>query len=255
MAAPPARPLILGHRGAPAEAPENTLASFRRAAELGADGIELDVQRSADGRLPLIHDARVERTTDGHGRVGELPWATLAALDAGDGERIPTLDDLLAFAAGRPSFFLNLELKMPGVGPDVLDALARAGYRGPLALSSFDYPTLEEVRRRDAAIELWLLSGRWDDGLLRRARAIGAAHLALEHRLIDPEVAARAAAAGLGLVAWTADAPADLRRLLAIEPVPHAIISNRPDVALAERAAREAAPAAGRRAAQDPNRV
>src|SRR5256885_16654645 len=119
MVAPPARPLILGHRGAPAEAPENTLASFRRAAELGADGIELDVQRSADGRLPLIHDARVDRTTDGHGTVGELPWATLAALDAGNGERIPTLDDLLAFAAGRPPFFLPPPLQMPGARPPV----------------------------------------------------------------------------------------------------------------------------------------
>ncbi len=140
------RTLILGHRGAPAEAPENTLAAIRRALERGADGVEVDVQRCADGRLVLIHDTTVDRTTDGTGRVDRLPWSALAALDAGEGERIPALEELLAFAAGRAAAgtapFLNLELKMPGVGPDVLDALARADYRGPLALSSFDYPSL-----------------------------------------------------------------------------------------------------------------
>lgn len=91
-----ARTLILGHRGAPFAAPENTLAAFRRALAAGADGIEADVQRSADGRLLLLHDDTVERTTDGAGRVGELPWSALAALAAGQGERIPTLEEVLA---------------------------------------------------------------------------------------------------------------------------------------------------------------
>ena len=229
------RPLILGHRGASAVAPENTLAACRAAADLGADGVEVDVRRCADGRLPLIHDDRVDRTTDGEGVVGELPWSTLAALDAGQGERIPLLDDLLAFATARPGFFLNLELKLPGVGPDVLAALARAGYGGPLALSSFDYPTLEEVRRLDDRVELWLLSSDWDDDLPRRAQAIAATCLALQHPLIDPPTVARATEAGLGLVAWTANDPADLRRLLAVQPPLRAIITNRPDLALVER--------------------
>lgn len=240
MPAPPARPLILGHRGAPAVAPENTLLAYRRAAELGADGVELDVQRSADGALPLIHDDRVDRTTDGRGVVGDLPWAALAALDAGGGERIPTLEDALAFAAEvneRRPFFLNIELKMPDAGPDTLAALAHAGYRGPLALSSFDYPTLEETRRRDDAVEIWLLADTWDDDLPRRARAIAATCLALKLHLLDRATVAAATAAGLGVVAWTADVPADIRRLLALGPALRALISNVPDVALAEREA------------------
>ncbi|HEX5502984.1 MAG TPA: glycerophosphodiester phosphodiesterase [Thermomicrobiales bacterium] len=238
MPAPSARPLILGHRGAPLVAPENTLLAYRRAAERGADGVELDVQRSADGALPLLHDDRVDRATDGRVGVGDLPWAALAALDAGGGERIPTLEDALAFAAtvnARRPFFLNIELKMPGVGPDTLAALARVDYRGPLALSSFDYPTLEETRRRDGAVELWLLADAWDDDLPRRARAVAATCLALEHYLLDPATVAAATAAGLGVVAWTADAPADIRRLLALGPALRALISNVPDIALAER--------------------
>src|SRR3954471_1938214 len=90
--------LMLGHRGAMAAEPENTLRAFRRAIDLGADGIECDVQRTADGELVLIHDDTVERTTNGTGTVGELTYATLAALDAGGGERIPRLVDLLAYA-------------------------------------------------------------------------------------------------------------------------------------------------------------
>ena len=235
MSRRPARPLILGHRGAPAVAPENTLAACRAAAQRGADGVEVDVQRSADGHLLLIHDFHLERSTNGRGVVAETPWPTLAALDAGQGEPIPLLDDLLAFAAGRPGFFLDLELKLPGVGPDVLAALARAGYRGPLALSSFDYPTLVEVRRLDSQVELWLLSSRWDDDLPRRAEAIAATCLALHYPLITPDTIARAGEAGLALAAWTVNAPADLRRLLALQPPLRAIISDRPDIALAER--------------------
>ncbi len=232
------RTLILGHRGAPAEAPENTLRAVERALVVGADGVEADVERCADGRLVLIHDGTVDRTTNGTGRVAQFPWSALTALDAGEGERIPALEELLALAATRAAAgappFLNLELKMPGVGPDTLDALARAGYRGPLALSSFDYPTLEETRRRDATVELWLLSAPWEDDLPTRARAIGASCLALGHRALADEVIARVADAGLGLVAWTVDAPDELRRLLAARPALRAVITNRPDLAIAD---------------------
>src|SRR5512143_199880 len=96
------RPLILAHRGASRRAPENTMAAFRLAAELGADGVELDVQLSKDGEVVVMHDSRVDRTTDGHGRIRDLPLAELRALDAGGwyapefaGERIPTLAEVL----------------------------------------------------------------------------------------------------------------------------------------------------------------
>src|SRR6476661_4186647 len=93
--------VLLGHRGAPHEAPENTLAAFQRAFAYGIDGVETDVQRTADGHLVLIHDDRVDRTTNGQGNVRELKWDELRALDAGQGERIPSLDELLALAASQ----------------------------------------------------------------------------------------------------------------------------------------------------------
>ncbi len=227
------RPLLLGHRGGSAHAPENTLRAFRRALALGADGIECDVQRAADGELVIIHDDEVDRTTNGTGVVGELGYAALAALDAGDGERIPTLDETLrwatdATASGRAPF-LNLELKMPGTGPDTLAALKRMGYDGPIAISSFDYPSLEETRRLNGAVELWLLSPRFGADLLAQARAIGATCLDLWHSAITAEVAARCAEAGLGLVAWTVNEEADVHRLRALGPALHGLIGNYPE--------------------------
>jgi glycerophosphoryl diester phosphodiesterase len=233
-----ATPLILGHRGASVARPENTIAAFAHALDLGAGGIECDVQRAADGALVLIHDDTLDRTTDGTGVVGDLPWSALAGLDAGGGNPIPRLADLFAWARDAatrgPAPFLNLELKMPGVGPDTLAALAEARYPGPVALSSFDYPTLVETRRLDPAIELWFLRDAWSPELIAQARAVQATCLALRHTAITPEVAAQTAAAGLGLVAWTADAPADIDRLLALRPPLRALITNVPDVAIGQ---------------------
>ena len=91
-------PLVGGHRGNPAEHPENTLASFRSAIELGVDMIECDVHMSADRELVVIHDHSVDRTTDGVGLVRDLEWAELARLDAGRGERLPRLAEVISLA-------------------------------------------------------------------------------------------------------------------------------------------------------------
>jgi glycerophosphoryl diester phosphodiesterase len=197
------------------------------------------VQRAADGELVLIHDDTLDRTTNGSGMVGDLAWPALAALDAGGGHPIPRLADLFTLARdvarSGPAPFLNLELKMPGVGPDTLAALADACYPGPVALSSFDYPTLVETRRLDGAIELWCLNVAWSPDLVEQARAIRATCLALHHRAVTADIAAQSAAAGLGLVAWTADDPADIHRLHSLRPPLRALITNVPDVAVAVR--------------------
>src|SRR5690349_8300386 len=113
---PGARPHVKGHRGAMAYAPENTMPSFELAHEMGADEIELDVQRSKDGRLVVIHDQRVDRTTDGHGHVWELTFEELRSLDAGApfdarfrGTRIPTLDEVLTWARGKVAVAVEIK--------------------------------------------------------------------------------------------------------------------------------------------------
>ncbi|HEY8531638.1 MAG TPA: glycerophosphodiester phosphodiesterase family protein, partial [Limnochorda sp.] len=113
------KPLILAHRGASAEAPENTLAAFRLALEQGADGFELDIHRTRDGHLVVCHDERVDRTTDGTGFIGSMTLAELKKLDAGRwfdarfaGERIPTLDEVWALVEEAGGIrLLNIEVK------------------------------------------------------------------------------------------------------------------------------------------------
>ncbi|WP_158609608.1 glycerophosphodiester phosphodiesterase [Cellulomonas triticagri] len=123
----PARPVeqvgVSGHRGASFELPENTLAAFRRALEHGADGIELDVALTSDGVAVVLHDESVDRTTDGTGSVADLTLAQVRALDAGGGERVPTLDEVLALAAGRAE--VNIEIKAADAAPAVAEVVAR----------------------------------------------------------------------------------------------------------------------------------
>ena len=112
----PERPWIIGHRGVPGAAPENTLSSLELAISQGADLVEIDLHLSADGQLVVIHDDRVDRTTNGTGRVGDLSFKALRALDAGSwmgpmfgGEKIPTLAEALAISADRAGIVVDLK--------------------------------------------------------------------------------------------------------------------------------------------------
>ncbi|HKP76855.1 MAG TPA: glycerophosphodiester phosphodiesterase family protein, partial [Longimicrobiaceae bacterium] len=147
---PPARrPLVLGHRGAPLAAPENTLRAFRLALEEGADGIELDVQPSADGVPVVLHDDTLDRTTDATGDVATLPWERIALARAG-GEPVPRLEEVVAWAA-EAGAFLNVELKRPGAEAASVAAIAGAGLRERTVFSSFQAASVAEVKRLDPA--------------------------------------------------------------------------------------------------------
>ena len=172
----PAARLVIGHRGAPAEAPENTLAAFRRAAELGVDGFELDVRVSADGVPVVIHDPTLDRTTDRSGAVAACPFEVLRQADAGarftpDGGRtfpwrgrgvvIPTLDEVLDAFPAMPMF---VELKLPEAQPAVHGALLRHGATARCVVSAIPHaalaafrqpPFLRGASRRDI-LRLWL---------------------------------------------------------------------------------------------------
>jgi glycerophosphoryl diester phosphodiesterase len=132
------RPTVIAHRGAKATHPENTLAAFAAAIEAGADWLELDIHL-ADGHLVVIHDPRLERTTNGTGRVADCTISYLRGLDAGNGERIPLLEEVLELARGRVS--LNVELKSLGIAEPASKALRSALSTGwqpqQLCVSSF----------------------------------------------------------------------------------------------------------------------
>jgi glycerophosphoryl diester phosphodiesterase len=172
-----APPVCIAHRGAAGDAPENTLRAFERALEQGATFLELDVHLVHD-RLLVIHDDTVDRTTDGTGPLAAHSLAELRALDAGEGERIPFLEEVLELAAGRAR--LNIELKGPGTAdPTVhlLQAAVAAGTWQPdqVLLSAFDWQQLVRVRELEAALPVAPLAGKGAGGeVLEAADRLGA---------------------------------------------------------------------------------
>lgn len=143
---------IYAHRGASAEFPENTLIAFRRAIDIRADGIELDVHLSSDGVPVVIHDETLDRTTNGAGPVDGMTADELGRLDAGRGEGVPTLDAVLALAAGH--VHVNIEIKSGAAGRATLDVVDRhPDLRW--AISSFDWTVLREVKAMRPGVDLW----------------------------------------------------------------------------------------------------
>ena len=151
------RPWIIGHRGSPREAPENTLSSFELAICQGADLIELDLHMSADERLVVIHDDTVDRTTDGSGAVGDLSFQELRALDAGSwlhpkyrGERIPTLSEAFDLSAGRASLVVELKRGSdcyPGIERLLARAIEAARRLEDVIVISRDSAAIERINR------------------------------------------------------------------------------------------------------------
>ncbi len=244
------RPLILAHRGASAYAPENTIGAFRLAHELGADGIELDVQLTRD-KIPIVlHDDTVDRTTNGKGRVSDLTIAEIALLDAGGwktedyrGEPIPTLaqvfdglaDWLRPVGHARPCL-INVELKTEyfftdGLEQQVLNVIARYGLQDRILLSSFSPLSLHRARSINRSLPRGML---YDSTLplhLRKAWLRFWADPQAMHPeapMIDTAYMSWAQQKKLQVNAWTVDDPAEAQRLAALGV--HAIITNRPDV-------------------------
>ena len=208
--------LVVAHRGLSAEEPENTMRSFRRAAEVGCDLIELDVHLSSDGVPVVIHDETLERTTDGHGRVTERTWKELRTLDAGRGERIPSLEEVVTWAVAG-SIGLSVEIKQPtpalGLPPydgiaDRVVGLLRSAALGRCLVHSFDHPTIRQVRALwpDAATAISYGGGTFVDALgLGRAAAASGVHP--WWAWVSPELCSAAHAAGMHVHAWGATSP------------------------------------------------
>jgi glycerophosphoryl diester phosphodiesterase len=219
------RVLIVAHRGLSVEEPENTMRSFRRAAEVGCDLIELDVHLSRDGVPVVIHDETLERTTNGIGRVADHTWAQLRSLDAGRGEHIPALEDVVAWAAN-DSVGLSVEIKHPtpafgfpryeGLAEGVV-ALLRPAQLARYIVHSFDHPTVREVRALwpEATTGALYGSGTLIDplGLGRSAAASG---IHPWWSAVSPDLCVEAHAADMHVHAWGMTWPPDRAQIEAL---------------------------------------
>ena len=209
--------LIIGHRGAAGLAPENTLASFALAVALGVDGIELDVRMSGT-EVVVIHDKTVDRTTNGRGLVAELGFAPLRRLDAGDGERIPTLVEVLE--AVPRHVLVNIELK----GSETAEPVARivdgragdAREVGRLLASSFNHDELMRFHERCPAVACAPLSANWSGSLESMANAFGAWAVNLADRIATPSRVAQVKAWGCRCLVYTVNDPVRARELRAL---------------------------------------
>jgi len=243
-------PFILAHRGASAVAPENTIAAFRRAHELGADGIELDVQLTRDKIPVVIHDDTVERTTNGRGRVCDLTIGEIARLDAGawksavfNGEPIPTLaqvfeslmDWLKPVGRALPCL-INVELKTErfftdGLEQQVLNVIARYNLQDRILLSSFSPWALHRARAINRDLPRGYLYDMTMPLVLRKAWLRFWADPQAMHpeaSMLDAAYMNWAKRKNLQVNTWTVDDPAQAQRLAALGV--HAIITNQPDV-------------------------
>lgn len=219
--------LILGHRGAPLVAPENTIAGFALALEVGADGVELDVQLSADGVPVVIHDETLQRTTGVTGRVADLSWRRISRIRAG-GEPVPSLEQAAAWAAATGAW-LNVEIKAAGAAGPTVAVLEDAGLAERVIVSSFHASVVEEVGRLNADLVRYLLLESWGSSSLMAVEACGAGGVCLRVDAASEAALAELDAAGLPVVVWTVDDPWRLAEL--IRSGVRAIITNRPELA------------------------
>lgn len=210
-------PRVIGHRGACAHAPENTLASFVQAAALGCTLVEFDVRLTADGIPIVFHDDTLNRRTDGRGPVGACTLDQLRGLDAGAGERIPTLAQVLECCAGH-GLGVNMEIK-PDRGAGITTAtaavqVARAVWRGPPPLvSSFDRAALAVARDLAPDWPRALLVERVPADTVEQARRLGCVAVAAHHRALPRATVAALNAAGLAVLAYTVNRRGRARRL------------------------------------------
>lgn len=219
-------PRIVAHRGGGKLAPENTLAAIDTGAKYGHQMIEFDAKLSADAQIFLLHDDTLDRTSNGWGVAGQLPWEKLSQLDAGSwfgnaftGEKLARLDEVAA-RCRQHQMMVNIEIK-PTTGSDAETgrAVAQAaailwqGQTAPL-LSSFSFEALEAAMQVEPGLPRGLLSHSWDPQWQEKTTALACVSIHLNHKVLTAERVAELKSAGLKILVYTVNSPDRARELL-----------------------------------------
>jgi glycerophosphoryl diester phosphodiesterase len=235
-------PLVLAHRGWSAQYPENTLRAFRKALTAGADGLEFDVQLTADGTIVVIHDASVERTTDGLGLVADLMDETIRQFNAASNwpaapfEAIPNLSDVLDTAyALHPRGLYNIEIKTyTSDWKELVDEVVKLTETHPLKqsllFSSFHHEAAAYLKQQAPTATIGLLFEDDCPDAWQRALDVSAYSVHMDYQFVTPEFVQTCHSHGVQVAVWTVDEPADIARIARTGV--DIVLSNRVDTAL-----------------------
>jgi len=217
--------LKIGHRGAKAYEPENTLRSFTKAIELGVDAVELDARRTREGEVVVIHDAKVDKTTNGKGSVSDLTLNEIKQLVTDKGERIPTLDEALDFLDKKVKILI--ELKETGLEEKVLGLIHGKGLEKNVIIVSFQEEALRRVRELDDEVDTGLIYVRHRNPI-KAALDLGAKYLLSLYRFTHTANVNKAHENGLKVIVWTINKQEEV--LEYVKKGVDGIASDRPDI-------------------------
>lgn len=217
--------LKIGHRGARAYEPENTLRSFKKALGLGVDAVELDVRRTKDGEIVVIHDAEVDRTTNGKGLVSELTLKEVKQLVTEKGEKIPTLEEALDFLNRKVKIFI--ELKEAGLEEKVLSLIRERGLEKNVIIVSFHEEALRKVRELNDKVETGLIYVRHGNPI-RAALELRANYLLPLYRFTHTADVQKAHENGLKVIVWTINKQEEVSEY--VKKGVDGIASDKPDI-------------------------
>ncbi len=220
---------VVGHRGAPMDAPENTVQSFQRAIDVGVDWIEFDLRETRDGVLAVIHDDTVDRTTNGRGKVRDMTFRELGELDAGIGEKVPSLLQVVDLAKGRVK--MDMEIKEAGIEEDVIDAINRSGITGQCMVSSFIHDSIKKVKGLSPGIMtaaiMDKMPGDVEECLDALFDDVGTRVLMISKKIALEPFVGEARRLGFEVGIWNADTPGEIERYAAMNP--RYLCSNYPE--------------------------
>ncbi|WP_265791170.1 glycerophosphodiester phosphodiesterase [Fodinibius salicampi] len=236
--------LVIAHRGASAQYPENTMPAFKGAVEMEAEMIELDVMMSSDGVPVVFHDARLDDHSDGKGLLKDYTLRELRTLDVGSwfseqyrGEKMPTLEEAIEFASGKIA--LNIEIKTEAVSDELhggveeksLELVKKYGMEDHVIFSSFDYRALEHLKKLDPAIPVALLYNRSESenmSPLELVRKYGVDAFNCSYNQFKKKWSRELKEHNIPHFIYTVDQPRRMRRLLSAEV--SGIFTNKPDL-------------------------
>lgn len=218
--------LVIGHRGARELEPENTVRSFCKALELGVDVIECDVHMTSDGHAVLMHDHTVDRTTNGAGLVSSFTFEAIQQLDAGKGERVPALQELLDLARGKVQ--LHIELKDPTAVESVLEHVRHNDMEDQVFLTTGDTEVLRRVRALHPTISLEHIFGQPPSDAVGRALSVAATRISCRFDYLTQAFVDAGHAQGLDVIAWPPNTPQEQEEAMSFGV--DLICTDRPDV-------------------------